>query len=91
MAVILLQPITQEEADGRSVFSGGMGGLGFAGDDCWCGHCEAVIFTDFDPDVLVGDFVFQCAVCSEFNERPPGDERPQDETLPEDRPLEEMP
>jgi hypothetical protein len=29
-----------------------------------------VMFVDFNPYLLLGDFVFQCRVCSEFNERP---------------------
>jgi hypothetical protein len=29
-----------------------MGGSGFYGSDCLCGHCEAVMFRDFNPDLL---------------------------------------
>lgn len=70
MAQIRLHPITQEQGAGRGVFAGGMSGAGFGGDDCVCGHCDAVMFVDFNPYLLLGDFVFQCRVCSEFNERP---------------------
>jgi hypothetical protein len=28
------------------------------------------MFVDFNLHTLLGDFVFQCRVCSEFNERP---------------------
>jgi len=88
MAEILVNPITQQEALGRTVFSGGMmGGSGFYGSDCLCGHCEAVMFRDFNPDLLRGDYVFQCGVCSGFNERPPEDEiPPEDESPPEEMP-----
>jgi hypothetical protein len=70
MAQIRLYPITQEQGAGRGVFAGGMGGAGFGGDDCFCGHCGTVMFVDFNLHTLLGDFVFQCRVCSEFNERP---------------------
>jgi hypothetical protein len=70
MAEIRLDPIAQEEGVGRGVFSGGMGGAGFGGDDCLCGHCDTVMFEDFNPYTLLGDLVFQCSVCSEFSERP---------------------
>lgn len=80
MGQIRLYPIAQEQGVGRGVFSGEMGGSGFFGgdggsgffgaDDCLCGHCDTVMFMDFNPHMLVGDFVFQCSVCSEFNESP---------------------
>jgi hypothetical protein len=54
----------------RGVFVGGMSGLGVGGSDYLCGHCDAVMFADFDLDTLVGDYVFQCRACSGFNERP---------------------
>jgi hypothetical protein len=69
MAQMQLTPISKQPADGRGVFVGGMSGFGAGGNDYLCGHCDAVMFVDFDLHVLVGDFVFQCQTCSGFNER----------------------
>ena len=70
MAEIRLKPITKQQADGRGIFAGGMSGFGAGGNDYLCGHCDAVMFVDFDLHILIGDFVFQCPTCVGFNERP---------------------
>jgi hypothetical protein len=70
MAQIRLSPLTDQQAFGRSTFGGAMSGSGFGGNDYLCGHCGTVMFADFDLHTLIGDYVFQCHVCSGFTERP---------------------
>ena len=70
MATIPMIPVGPVTTLDRSILRTERRMPGTGGDDFICGHCGYVILEDFDPSMVRGNPVYQCAYCENNNDLP---------------------
>ena len=68
MATIPMIPVGPVTTLDRSILRTERRMPGTGGDDFICGHCGYVILEDFDPSMVRGNPVYQCAYCENNND-----------------------
>jgi hypothetical protein len=68
MATIPMIPVGPVTTLHRSILLTVRRMSGTGGDNFICGHCGSVVLEDFTPSTILGNPVYQCGVCENYNE-----------------------